>query len=439
MVPGPTSDATSKLATSHAPDNAPGARDAAQADGLRSPVTDALAVDAPATRVRTPNRPRRGDIPAHARPIVAPPGATREALAPLPLAALRLAPDTVEGLARLGLRRVGDLVGLPRAGLARRFGIATVRRLDQALGAEPEPVAVAQADPARAVRLSLPEPVGRRDDIAAALDRLLDRLAHHLAEQGHGARRLRLRLRRVDGGTATVPIGLARPSRDPALIARLFARPLEAVEADFGIDALRLEAVETEPLTPRQHRGHLDAARETGRGGGVGMDGGLGTGAGDDARDEGEAFATLLGKLGNRLGFERLERYLPADSHIPTRAFTVASAAFTAPPLAWPTPPRPRPLLLFPPEPAWPQTADGAPLKPPPRRAPPPAFRWRGRTHRVSHATGPERIAPEWWLDDPAWRSGPRDYWRVETGEGLRLWLFFTPQSPDWWVEGQFA
>jgi protein ImuB len=74
-----------------------------------------------------------------------------------------------------------------------------------------------------------------------------------------------------------------------------------------------------------------------------------------------------------------------------------------------------------------------------PRRAPPERFRWRARTHQIAQATGPERIAPEWWLDDPDWRSGPRDYWRVETETGLRLWLFFTPQSPGWWVEGEFA
>jgi hypothetical protein len=47
-------------------------------------------------------------------------------------------------------------------------------------------------------------------------------------------------------------------------------------------------------------------------------------------------------------------------------------------------------------------------------------------------ATGPERITPEWWFDDPAWRTGLRDYWRIETQEGPRLWLFVTPQAaPD--------
>ncbi len=60
-------------------------------------------------------------------------------------------------------------------------------------------------------------------------------------------------------------------------------------------------------------------------------------------------------------------------------------------------------------------------------------------TFRVERATGPERIAPEWWLSDENWRSGVRDYWKVETKQGRRLWLFYTPQNPGWFVQGQFA
>jgi protein ImuB len=57
----------------------------------------------------------------------------------------------------------------------------------------------------------------------------------------------------------------------------------------------------------------------------------------------------------------------------------------------------------------------------------------------TGRAIGPERICPEWWMEDEAWRSGLRDYWRVETQEGRRLWLFFTPQAPSWFVQGEFA
>jgi protein ImuB len=61
---------------------------------------------------------------------------------------------------------------------------------------------------------------------------------------------------------------------------------------------------------------------------------------------------------------------------------------------------------------------------------------------RSAAAFGPERIAPEWWLDDPAWRSGPRDYWRVETAEGDRLWLYEArggEATGGWFAQGLFA
>ena len=72
-------------------------------------------------------------------------------------------------------------------------------------------------------------------------------------------------------------------------------------------------------------------------------------------------------------------------------------------------------MLIFPPEPLTPQDAGDPAARP---------SSGGGEPRRRRAAFGPERIAPEWWLDDPAWRSGPRDYWRVETEEGVRLWIF---------------
>ncbi|HEY5410784.1 MAG TPA: DNA polymerase Y family protein, partial [Caulobacteraceae bacterium] len=75
---------------------------------------------------------------------LAPEGRTREALKGLPLETLRLSQSALRLARRFGLKRVGDLYALPRAGLARRFrgeeGMELVRRLDQALGLEAEPL-----------------------------------------------------------------------------------------------------------------------------------------------------------------------------------------------------------------------------------------------------------------------------------------------------------
>ena len=329
-------------------------------------------------------------------------------LGPLPVSALRIDHDTAEALARVGLERIGDLIALPRAPLARRFGPGLVMRLDQALGARPEPVAAAPDPPHFGVRMTLPEPIGLQDDVMAGLRRLLDRLCDKLAAHRMGARRMRLELRRVDRAGAQIEIGLARPMRDPARIAALFGQGVAALEAGFGFDALRLSATAAEPLAPEQ------------------------TGAAPSSARGGDALADLVSRLGNRLGFERVLRFLPADSLIPERSFLTAPAAWSDPaPFSRRAGP-PRPLTLFAPEPV-------TPLEGPPSARPPARFRWRRMDFATLRATGPERIAPEWWLDDPAWRSGLRDYWRIETAQGPRLWLFFTPQAPAWSAQGEFA
>jgi protein ImuB len=69
---------------------------------------------------------------------LAPPGAQRDTLRSLPLAALRIVPETIAALAQAGLKSIADVIDRPRAPLAARFGQNLLRRLDQALGCEEE-------------------------------------------------------------------------------------------------------------------------------------------------------------------------------------------------------------------------------------------------------------------------------------------------------------
>ena len=421
----------------------------AQPAGGRS--GDAIDQEARATRARAAKRrnwEKGGDAPQIASPAgvpggrIAAPGKTRAALAHLPIAALRLTADTTAALARLGLTRIDDLIGLPRAALARRFGREVVWRLDQALGMQPEPVSPARPPHHFAVRLTFPDPIGLADDIAAAIDRLLPRLCERLAEKGRGARRVRLQAFRTDHGVQSFDLGLARPSAEPGRIRPLLLLKIAEIEPGFGIDMLRLEAQQSEPVHARTHKGHLDAAEAamTRLKGSAGLD-------------------DLIGKLGARVGLEAITRLHPADSHIPEKTAIVLAAAWSEPGLDWIAPRSPRPTLLFRPEPvtACPTAPPGAipargppapspPTPGPPTPSPPARFRWRRRDLALTSATGPERIAPEWWLDEPDWRSGLRDYWRIETSSGDRLWLFYAHGfrgggliSGGWFCQGSFA
>lgn len=346
---------------------------------------------------------------------IIPEGLLAEGLGRLPITALRVDPDTAATLARLGLTRIKDLTSQPRAPLSRRFGPGLLLRLDQALGAQAEPVAATPDAPHFGVRMTLPEPIGLQSDVMAGLRRLLDRLCDKLSLHHMGARRVRLELRRVDRGSAQVEIGLARPMRDPDRIEALFRKGVEEIDAGFGIDALRLSVPIAEPLAPEQ------------------------IGGGPTVHHE-DALADLISRLGNRIGFDRVLRFLPAESKIPERSFLLVPAAYSEPAETFPRAEPERPITLFPPEAIT--VSGGGPGRPPV------GFTWRRMRFSTLRATGPERITPEWWFDDPAWRSGLRDYWRIETREGPRLWLFHTPQAPawpapsgaqNWYAQGEFA
>ena len=340
-------------------------------------------------------------------------------LSALPVAALRLPAAVLEGLQRMGLRRIGDLIGLPRAPLAARFGAVVLDRLDQALGHRPETIEPRRPAAAFRARLAFAEPINHRGGIDAVLDRLLAALSKQLADARQGARRLALMGYRTDGSVAEIAVGTGRPVRDPGHLAKLFREKLELFDPGFGIEVAVLAAVRTDPLAPVQ--APLRAAD-----GGAGKD-----------------LDYLLDRLGNRLGPERVLRLAGRERHLPEYAAKAVSALDGPPslPSGAGGPAAPRPLRLLPaPEPIQ-------VMAPVPDR-PPVLFRWRHRPYRVARADGPERIAPEWWREDPsALFSGEaeaRDYYRIEDETGARFWVYrqglYRPDRPPYWfLHGFFA
>lgn len=396
-------------------------------DGGSHRSGDAIDQEARATRSRAGKRrhwtrggaaPRTGSGPA-LQGRIAPIGKTWQMLSPLPVAALRIEPQLVDQLNRLGLRRVSDLMDQPRAGLARRFGRGLVDKLDQAVGSAPEPVSPAKQPDRFSVRLSFPDPIGLEADVAAGLERMLTQLCAKLKSKGRGARVLRIEAHRCDNHVEWQMVSAAVASFDPHRLMPLLRLKLPGIEAGPGIDMLRLEAVGHDALHDRRMAGHKVA-------------GDRGQARKAPQKNTAAALEDLLGRLGARIGMEAITRRHPASSHIPEKCATVLAAAWSEPAPDWPDPPTPRPVLLWPPEVV--AAAD--------HPAPPETFRWRNRDFETRRAMGPERIAPEWWLDEPAWRSGPRDYWRIDTDRGDRLWLFYAhggAMSPGWFCQGAFA
>jgi protein ImuB len=142
-------------------------------------------------------------------------GRASEAIASLPVAALRLPEETVSSLRDVGIERVAQLASKPRATVPLRFGAAVLTRLDQALGSTEE--ALVSLIPAEVPRCELrfAEPLADPQDLQRVIARLAGKLCHELERKGIGARRLDLAFTRVDNIAQAVRVGLSRPNREP--------------------------------------------------------------------------------------------------------------------------------------------------------------------------------------------------------------------------------
>lgn len=337
-------------------------------------------------------------------------------LATLPAAALRLNDETLLVLRRLGLKRLGDLHGVTREALVRRFrnrrspAANPLIRMDQLLGSVPEPLLPVLAIEAPLVQRRLMEPIRHRQLLDRVVADLAEDMGRLLEGKALGARRLELGLWKVDGDVAVRRLELAAPSRDPQHISGLFTRKLDDVDAGFGIEFVRLRASWSEGLMLAQ--GDFEAAAEM----------------------HGTSLAACIDRLSVRLGSGAVRRPVPHGSHVPERA------------QAWQPPLEPektsqeefefhqRPLkilekseriaVLY-------ASPDGLPRR----------FRWRDEVHEIARAEGPERIAPEWWRERSSTRL--RDYYRIEDGEGRRYWIYRDGIAgdgrggvPAWFLQG---
>ena len=334
-------------------------------------------------------------------------------LSPLPVASLRLDANTDRLMARLGLKTIGALMDVPRVSLMRRFASMPAERnplilLDKALGQTPDPLN-APADAVQYLaRARLAEPV---IDPIPHLNGLVQDLCKTLSDVEQGARQLRLTIYRIDSEWRTVSLTLARASRDPAHILRLFDGKVDNIDPGFGFDLLTLEAVQVEPMSLTQDR--LDGKRDT-------------------QKD----VAGLLDRLTARLGPEKVTWSAWIDSHKPERVEDRVPALH-ATPMAAPVLLRERPIRILKP-------AEEVRVLYAVPEGPPSQFRWRRVLYKSVRHAGPERIAPEWWLDRPGTRL--RDYYKVEVQDGRRFWLYREGvihdgrgATPRWLLQGFFA
>ena len=343
---------------------------------------------------------------------IIPPGKTEEVVSPLPVAGLRIPPETVAGLHVLGFSTIGDVLAVPRAPLVLRFGPSLGRRLDQLLSTVSEPVDPLRDPELVTVRKVFGEPIGAPETIARYTAGLVHDLCGALEKRGLGARRLDLLFHRVDNSLQAIRIGTARAVRDGKQLIRLLTDRIETIDPGFGIEIMDLTATLAEPLALRQAVSCL-------------------------IEEEEADLAGLVDVIANRIGAARLYRIAPVESDVPERSFRRIPPLSPETGATWPSRwPRPARLL------ARPEPVEVMALLP---DHPPASFTWRGVRRLVKRADGPERIFGEWWKRD-AELAAVRDYFQVEDAEGERFWLFRSGDEDQaasgagrWFLHGIFG
>lgn len=333
---------------------------------------------------------------------VVPPEIERRLLSVLPLTTLRLPEAIVRRLHSFDLLRVGQVLALPRETLPSRFGPQLLLRIDQALGQRPELITPEVHTTPPSVSREFDEPIPDRVALQWLLDGMLEELLRLLQPRRQGVLRLRLELSGV-----ALDVSVVQATASLEHLKNVVALQIERWTPPGTITRLTMTAAVTAPLGFRQTS--LFSALENER--------------------QAAELASLLDRLTGRLGAEAVVRPHWRSDHQPECVMDYAP--ISAPPPAEPVspPPRsPRPLQLL-------RQPEGVQMQSLSREGGPVRFRWRNRLHAVSQQWGPERIETGWWRDQPI----RRDYYRVETETGARLWLFRRLTQGDWFLQGVFG
>lgn len=356
--------------------------------------------------------------------VIVPPGTDGAYLAPAPLGLLTIDDDLRESLHALGLHTIGDLARLSADDVEQRWGTTGLAAWQLAHGIDRRRPGLLRLDAPRTVSTELQPATDIAEPILFLVRAALDRLVHVMVADGRAASIVAITLTLDDARgalpishrahTVTREIRLPRPlARTAPLLERCRAL-LDQWPLTAPVCGVTVSIAATAPLSGAQGE-LLDPAW----------------------RDPAAADAAFA-RLRSTLGSDAIVRPVVRDTHRPERAAAWERIDDATPlpvaPIASPVRTTTTPLCTFrqldPPERVEVDVATESPR----------ALHWRGRWIRLRHATGPERLAGDWWEGDDSYA---RDYWRVEDADhGSRLVIYrdlrLSSGTEVWYVEGWY-
>jgi protein ImuB len=338
---------------------------------------------------------------ARRRELIEDPALLPGRLAELPIGCTAWDDERLRALRALGVSRVGELLRLPRSGMARRFGAAAVLELDIALARQPAPRRSFVPRERFRERFDFEAEVETVAYLQKALEPLTGRCARFLCERQAGVQTLELRLAHRNRALTRVRIGLASITSEQHRLTSVLSQKLSQLELAAPAMSMELVSGALQPLSAVS----LDVfARQGGAGGGS------------------DTAPQLVERLRARLGDAAVYGLRPVAEHRPEAAWQRVQELRLNPVLGQPRhespSDRPRPVWLL-----------DEPVQLP-------LFEIRHILEKPEAVEeGPERIESGWWDG----KGIARDYYIVRRTDGARLWVFQERRTRRWYLHGVFA
>jgi len=319
-------------------------------------------------------------------------------------------PDEVEKrLESFGLKRLGDLLSIPGAGLRRRIGNEPVDDLLRAWGDLPDPQKSFLFPENFAIDIELPARVEQAEALVFAGQRLFAALAGWLHGRQLLVRCCSLQLTHDEGVPTVLALNFAEPAADEARFLRLLREHLSRLKLKAPVEALRLQADELV--------GKPGASAQL-----------------FEQAPDGEGALACLERLRARLGEGAVQALGETADHRPECAtlsrevifdfgqnisLSAGSGKISHQP---PGIGRNRPLWLLPKPQALPERS-GSP-------------QWHGLLKLLSRS---ERLESGWWDEGEGGAAGDvrRDYFVARNPLGQWAWIF--RDAEGWFLHGLFA
>ena len=351
---------------------------------------------------------------SHSLPCYAHSTELKAALHDLPVAGLRISPETIDRLTEVGIASIGELWALPIKTLLQRFGPQIIIRLDQLLGRSAEPLATVKPTPLFTSTQEFEFPLAKLESVIEACLKMLAVIFGKLSSQKKKAGFFLFELNGItnhgEKWQLDKDLTLAAASKNTKHLAALLHFAFEQLRLPGPVFSINITAQSTEPTFAWQKDFINESAGEL----------------------PPEVAEELVNNYVVRLGRENVLSLSFNQSYIPERSFTYVTktASAKAPVDAWTKPERP-PYLLAEPEEIF--TISLLPDSPPSQ------IQWAGQSYKIAQGLGPERISAEWWRGDLAEALGSRDYFRVQDDLGRWLWVFRDNKQQKWFVQGIWA